>query len=156
MEHSIREFEEENQVKEIQFQIEINASKKRVWKVLWEDRTFRDWANKIDEGTYIEGEIQEGKDIQFLSSVNGYGVTSLVEKFRPEEVAVFRHRADTKKSGQQTREKEWTGGLESYSLKEKNGVTTLVVVMDIPLELEEIFQTSFPKAMERIKELSEK
>ena len=38
-------------MKEIQFTIEINASKERVWATFWEDVTFRDWANIIDEGT---------------------------------------------------------------------------------------------------------
>lgn len=38
---------------EIQFSIEINASKERVCTTLWEDRTFRDWADIIDEGTYM-------------------------------------------------------------------------------------------------------
>ena len=34
-------------MKEIQFLIEINASKERVWATLWEEVTFRDWANNI-------------------------------------------------------------------------------------------------------------
>ena len=140
---------------EIRFQIEIKASKERVWATLWEDKTFRDWANVIDEGTYMKGKMQEGNEIQYISSVNGYGVTSLIEKLTPNAFVLFRHSADTKESGQQEREKEWTGGSESYSLTEKNGVTTLIVIMDVPQELEEIFHIRFPQAMERIKALAE-
>ena len=40
-------------MRKIQFSIEINASKENVWNTLWADATFRDWANVIDEGTYI-------------------------------------------------------------------------------------------------------
>lgn len=143
-------------MKEIQFSIEINASKERVWATLWEDITFRDWANIIDEGTYIKGVMKEGNEIQFISSINGYGVTSLIEKLNPNEFVLFRHSADTKESGQQEREKEWAGGAESYSLTENNGVTTLIVKTDIPQELEEIFNISFPRALECIKTLAEK
>lgn len=143
-------------MKEIQFSIEINASKERVWATLWEDKTFRDWANMIDEGTYLKGEMQEGNEIQFLSSINGYGVTSLIEKLNPNEFVLFRHSADTKESGQQEREKEWTGGTESYSLTEKNGITALIVKTDVPQELEEIFNIRLPRALERIKALAEK
>lgn len=143
-------------MKEIQFSIQINASKERVWTTLWDDITFRDWANIIDEGTYMKGVMKEGNEIQFISSVNGYGVTSLVEKLNPNEFVLFRHSEDTKESGQKEREKEWTGGTESYSLTEKNGVTTLIVKTDVPLELEETFNISFPKALERIKTLTEK
>jgi hypothetical protein len=143
-------------MKEIQFSIEINVSKERVWTTIWEDITFRDWANIIDEGTYMKGVIKEGNEIQFISSVNGYGVTSLIEKHNPNEFVLFRYSADTKDSGQQERDKEWTGGTESYSLTEKNGVTTLNVKMDVPQEQEETFNIRFPRALERIKTLAEK
>lgn len=143
-------------MKEIQFSIGINAPKERVWTTLWEDKTFRDWASIIDEGMYMKGVMKEGNEIQFISSVNGYGVTSLIEKFSPNEFVLFRHRADTKESGQQEREKEWTGGTESYSLAENNGVTTLIVKTDVPQEQDETFNIRFPRALERIKTLTEK
>jgi hypothetical protein len=148
-------FLEEN-MKEIQFAIEINASKENVWSTLWEDATFRDWANTIDEGTYIKGVMREGNEIEFLSSVNGYGVTSLIEKLIPNEFILLRHSADTKETGQQERRKEWTGGKESYSLTEKDGTATLIVKMDVPKELEEIFNIRFPRALKRVKTLAEK
>ncbi|MDF2557258.1 MAG: hypothetical protein K0R71_1086 [Bacillales bacterium] len=143
-------------MKEIQFSIEIYASNEKVWRTLWEDTTFRDWANIIDEGTYMKGVMKEGREIQFISSVNGYGVTSLIEKLISNEFVFFRHSADTKESGQQERKKEWTGGSESYSLTEKNGVTTLIVKTDVPQELEETFTIRLPRALERIKTLAEK
>ena len=142
-------------MKELQFLIEINASKERVWATLWDDITFRDWANIIDEGTYMKGVMKEGEEIQYISSENGYGVTSLIEKLNLYEFVLFRHSADTKDNGQQEREKEWTGGAESYSLTDKSGVTTLIVKFDVPQELEEIFNIRFPRALERIKTLAE-
>ena len=143
-------------MKNIEFSIAIKAPKEKVWATLWDDVTFRDWASMIDEGTYMKGIMKEGNEIQFLSSVNGYGVTSLIEKLSPNEYVLFRHNADTKESGQQEREKEWTGGTESYSLAEKNGVTTLIVKTDVPQEQEETFRIRLPKALERIKTLAEK
>jgi uncharacterized protein YndB with AHSA1/START domain len=142
-------------MKELQFSIKINAPKEKVWSTLWDDTTFRDWANIIDEGTYIKGVLKEGNEIQFISSVNGYGVTSLVEKLVPNEFVLFKHMADTKESGAQEREKDWTGGTESHSLTEVNGITTLTVEFDVPTEMEEIFTDRFPKALERIKALAE-
>lgn len=143
-------------MKQIQFSIEINAAKERVWATLWEDITFRDWASIIDEGTYMKGVMKEGNEIQFISSVNGYGVTSWIEKLNPNEFVLFRHGIDTKEYGQQEREKEWTGGTESYTLTEKNGATTLIVKTDVPQEQEETFNIRVPRALERIKTLAEK
>ena len=81
--------------------------------------------------------MEEGNEIRMRSSCSG---------------TVRTH----KESGQQEREKEWTGGTESYSLAEINGVTTLIVKIDVPLEQEETFNVRFPKALERIKTLAEK
>lgn len=142
-------------MKELQFSMEIKASKAAVWATLWEDASFRDWANLIDEGTYMAGVMKEGKEIQFISSVNGYGVTSLVETLIPNEFVLLKHSADTIGSGRGERDKEWTGGAESYSLAEKNGVTTLTVTMDVPIELEETFNSLFPRALDRVKALAE-
>lgn len=142
-------------MKEVQFSVEIHVPKKVVWATLWEDATFRDWAGIIDEGTYLQGELKEGNEVQFISSVNGYGVTSLVKKRISDAYVLFMHSADTQESGQQIREKEWTGGSESYTLTEKNGVTTLSVVTDIPEALEDMFNIRLPQALARIKWLAE-
>ncbi len=138
------------------FSVEIKAPQERAWNTLWEDKTFRDWASIIDEGTYMVGEIKEGNEVQFISSVNGYGVTSLIERLVPNEFVLFRHMADTKESGEQKREKEWTGGTESFSLTENDDVTTLTVDIDVPSGQEETFKVRYPKALERVKILAEK
>lgn len=138
-----------------QFSIKIKAPRERVWNTLWDDETFRDWANIIDEGTYMVGELKEGNEVQFISSASGYGVTSLVEKLAQNEFISFRQMADTKDSGEREREKEWTGGEESYSLAENNDFTTLTVNIDVPPGQEETFKIRFPKALERVKILAE-
>ena len=100
--------------------------------------------------------MKEGNEIQFISTASGYGVTSLIEKLNPKEYVLLRHSADTKESGLQEREEEWTGGTESYSFSEKNGVTTLLVKTEVPQEQEETFNIRFPRALKRIKNLAEK
>ena len=142
-----------NLMQNLQFSIMIKSPKEKVWKTLWEDKTFRDWTNIIDEGMYLKGALKEGNEVQFLSP-SGYGVTSLVERLIANEFVLFRHRLDTLDGLE--REKEWTGGTESYSLKENRGVTTLTVEVDVLPEQEENFKTMLPKALKRVKILSEK
>lgn len=142
-------------MKPMQFSIEIHASKFKVWDTLWQDKTFREWAGIIDPGTYMVGELQENSKVQFISAENGYGVTSKVERVIPGEFLLLKHQADTQGAGTEEREKEWTGGQESYELVEDNCVTTLTLAADIPLEMEEYFTTAYPRAMQRVKELSE-
>lgn len=142
-------------MQKMQFSIEIKAAKEKVWSTLWDDQTFREWASIIDEGTYMVGEMKEGNDVQFISSVSGYGVTSFIEKLISNEFVQFRQIADTKESGQRKREKEWTGGTESYELVEKNDTTNLTIKIDVPSGQEETFKVRFPKALERVKILAE-
>jgi hypothetical protein len=142
-------------MKEMQLLVEINATKEKVWDTLWQDETFRQWAGIIDPGTYMVGELKEGNEVQYISAENGYGVTSLVEKLTPGEFLLLRHSADTQEAGKRERENQWTGGKESYSLAEKDGITTLTVAFDVPPELEEMFKVSYPKALERVKVLAE-
>ncbi|PKM64923.1 MAG: hypothetical protein CVU96_00410 [Firmicutes bacterium HGW-Firmicutes-20] len=142
-------------MKESIFSIEITSSKEKVWSTLWNDASFRDWASMIDDGTYMKGVMEEGNEIQFISSINGYGVTDLIEKLIYNEFVLFRHSADTFEDGKQIRKNEWTGGFESYSLIEENGITTLIVKTDVPSEQEETFNVRFPLALERVKALAE-
>jgi hypothetical protein len=142
-------------MKQIQFSIEIQSSKENIWKTLWDDRTFCIWANFIDEGTYMVGELTQGKNVQFISSSSGYGVTSYIEKVVHGEYVLFKHMMDTMDSGSNTREAEWTGGSESYSLVERDGITVLLVISDIPEEYVEMFGVSYPKALECIRSLAE-
>lgn len=139
----------------MQFSVEIQATKEKVWDTLWQDETLREWAGIIDPGTHMVGELKEGNEVQFISG-NGYGVTTLVEKLIAGKLLLLRHRADTQDSGKQERKKEWTGGKESYSLTEKDRSTTLTATFDVPPELEKYFEDSYPKALERVKTLAEK
>lgn len=142
-------------MKEMCFTIKINAPKEKVWQVLWEGKTLRNWAGLVDPGTYMTGQLVEGSTVQF-NSAEGYGVTSLVAKVIPDEFVLFKHRADTQDDGENGRDDQWSGGQESYRLTEDERATTLEMKFDVPPELEQIMSISYPKALERVKELSEK
>lgn len=143
-------------MEKLQFSTEITASAQRVWNVLWQDETFRQWADIIDPGTYMKGDLKEGGEVQFISAENGYGVTSLVEKYVPNEFLLLKHHADTQNGGKEERTQEWTGGEELYTLADANGGTTLTVVFDVPAEMTEYFTVHYPEALAKVKQLAEK
>ena len=141
---------------EMQFSIEIAATREQVWDTLWRDETVREWASVIDPGTYMVGDLEVGNEVQFISSSSGYGVTSRVEELVEGESVLLRHRADTQDDGTRARDDEWTGGTERYDLAERDGLTTLTVTFDVPPELEAEFEVSYPKALQRVKALAER
>lgn len=141
-------------MKKLAFSVDIFATKAKVWEVLWGDDSLREWADLIDPGTYMVGKLVEGSEIKFISA-EGYGVTSFVEEVTPYDFVLFRHKADTQAGGTESRDDQWTGGVETYTLSHKEGVTKLVIAFDAPEELVEIMADSYPKALGRIKRLAE-
>ncbi|MEP7235526.1 MAG: SRPBCC domain-containing protein [Ignavibacteriota bacterium] len=145
----------------MKFSTEINAPKEKVWQILWDDATYRKWTAPFMEGSYAKGDWSEGSKMQFLSP-DGSGMFSKVEKNIPNEHMLFRHLGVVNKGTEETdteESKSWNGTTESYRLSEKNGVTTLDTEMGsengIPKEFEGYFLAAFPKALQKIKELSE-
>ncbi len=51
--------------------------------------------------------------------------------------------------------KEWTGAMEIYELAPNGNDTILKVKMDVIEKYQEYFTTTFPNALEKIKQLSE-
>lgn len=148
-------------MKNLRHSIEIKAPKEKVWRVLWDDQTLRDWASIIDPGTYMTGNLEEGNEVNFIGNSAGgvrYGVTSRVEKLIPYKYVLFTRIADIVVHPDEKieqRDKQWTGGMESYELTENGGKVNLTIVQDVPDELVEYFNNALPKVLERVKVLAE-
>ena len=57
-------------------------------------------------------------------------------------------------SGEQV--EQWAGGHENYRFQENNGVTTVTVEMDTVDDYLDYFNNTYPKALDKLKEISEK
>ena len=53
------------------------------------------------------------------------------------------------------RQKKWAGAHENYTLNKVGDKTELVVDMDVSDEFLSYFEETFPKALQKVKELSE-
>jgi len=51
---------------------------------------------------------------------------------------------------------KWAGGFENYTYEEKDGVTTVSVEIDTTEDHVPYFNLTYPKALEKLKELCEK
>jgi len=104
------------------------------------------------EGSYAESDWKEGSKILFLTP-KGDGMFSIIEKKVPNEQMTFKHLGEIKNGVEEP--KNWEGAKESYHLEEKNGITELDVELDSVGEFEQYFNDTFPKALNRLKEISE-
>lgn len=145
-------------MKKLNHTIQINAPKEKVWETLWNDATYRQWTSVFSEGSHAVSDWKEGSQVLFLGP-DGGGMFSRIEKMVPNETMEFKHLGVTKDGQPQpaTPETEaWAGAMENYYLSENNGSTELRVEMDIAEDYEDFFKETFPKALEKVKELAEK
>jgi uncharacterized protein YndB with AHSA1/START domain len=149
-------------MKKEKFSINIKASAKKVWQVLWSDATYRQWtkifSEGISDGSYAVSDWKQGSKIQFISS-SGDGMFAIISELKPYERMAFSHQGEVKNFKEQPPKEgaeSWTGAQEIYTLTEKDGNTNLEVTMDITSEYEQYFKDIFPKALQKVKEIAEK
>jgi hypothetical protein len=51
---------------------------------------------------------------------------------------------------------KWAGGLENYTFHENNGLTTVTVEIDVAEDYLDYFNTTWPKALNKLKDVVEK
>jgi hypothetical protein len=140
-------------MKTLEFKTKIKASPKHIWQILWDDVTYREWTSTFAEGSHAKSDWKEGSEILFLGP-SGEGMYSMIETKIPEKKMVFRH-LGTLMDGKKT-PGDWAGAKEEYTLESENGNTKLSVKVDIVEEHEEFFNQTFPVALQKVKEISEK
>lgn len=65
-------------MEKLDFSIDINAPKEKVWNVLWNDATYPQWTAVFTEGSHAESDWKEGSQILFLDG-KGDGLVSKIE-----------------------------------------------------------------------------
>jgi hypothetical protein len=139
-------------MKTLNFSIDIDAPKQKVWDKLWSDSGYRQWTAAFAEGSYAESDWQQGSKIVFLTP-KGDGMFAVIEEKVPFEKMTFKHLGEIKDGVEEL--KDWGGALESYQLEGSNGKTKLNVSVDLLPEFEGYFDETFPKALNIVKQISE-
>ncbi|WP_428665619.1 SRPBCC domain-containing protein [Runella sp.] len=141
----------------LEFNIDINASKQKVWNVLWNDTTYPQWTAVFTEGSRAESDWKEGSKVLFLDG-KGDGLVSKIETLDENNTMVFKHLGEMSKGVEKpsdAKSMEWEGATESYFLKEADGVTSLEVELFGTEEHKTYFESMFPKALDVVKQLAE-
>lgn len=132
----------------------ITAPKEKVWHVMLDDATYRDWTSVFNPGSYYEGGWNQGDSIRFLGNEDDgtvSGMYSTIEESRPYEYVAIRHLGEIHHGVEKPFE---APGLEAYGFEEVDGVTTVTVTLEVPTEYKEMFMDMWPKGLARIKELA--
>lgn len=145
-------------MEKLNFSVNIAAPREKVWKVLWDKKSYEQWTVPFSPGSTIETNWQEGSRVLFLDSTSKDGMVSEIATNKPNEVMTFRHLGmviNGKEDMESPEVKVWAGAEEKYTLEDGNGHTRLLVNVDIAEDHADFFRTAFPKALDIVKHLAE-
>ena len=149
-------------MEKLQFKIDINAQKEKVWDTMLEDRTYRIWTEEFTPGSHYIGSWDEGSKILFLGPANDGKLGGMISRIKENKLHKFisiEHLGEVLDGIEDTtsdRVKIWAGALENYTFIDKGDKTELVVDLDINEEFKEMFEGMWPKALQKLKSICEK
>ncbi len=147
-------------MKKLHFSIVINAPVEKVWNVMLDDKTYREWAGTFMPESYFVGSWGKGSKIQFIGpDENGKlsGMTSVIADNKKYEFVSIHHLGvilDGVEDTTSPAAKEWNG-FENYTFIKKNDQTELLIDVDSNDEYANYFSEFWPKALQKLKELAE-
>ena len=152
-------------MKKIQYKKDINAPAEKVYNTMLgidNIKTYEQWTAEFNPTSTYEGSWEKGSKICFVGTdENGKkgGMVSEIADNIPFQFVSIRHNGILDGENEITEGPEvekWSGGLENYSFHENKGVTTVTVECDTTEDFLEYFDTTWPKALNKLKEISEK
>lgn len=147
-------------MEKITFTTVINASREKVWSTMLEKNTYQEWTALFQEGSTYEGNWEEGSEMKFIGpSEDGTisGMYSVIAKNQLHEFVSIKHIGELKNGEKHPWPVvEGQEGYENYTFKDVDGGTEVFVELTVPEEWKDMFNDMWPKALAKLKEITEK
>jgi hypothetical protein len=152
-------------MKKLQFSVSINAPVTKVYDIMLginSKSTYEQWTSLFNPTSTYEGSWDKGNKILFVGvdekGEKGGMVSRIVENIPNRFVSIQHYgliQAD-KEITEGPEVEKWANGFENYSFEENNGTTTVTVDLDTTEDFVDYMNQSYPKALDKLKELCEK
>ena len=146
-------------MEKLHFKTLINVPREKVWSVLLDDATYREWTADFMEGSYAVTDWQKGSKALFLGPGGKDGMVSRIAENLPNEFLSIEHLGEVKDGVEDTtseKVQQWAGAHENYTLKDVDGQTELLIDCDMADDYVEMFNEMWPKALDKVKEIAER
>jgi hypothetical protein len=152
-------------MKKLQFKVSINSPVSNVYdKMLGitNKSTYEQWTAVFNPTSTYEGSWDKGSKILFIGvdekGEKGGMVSRIVENQLNQFVSIQHY--GLFKEGKEITEgpdvEKWANGFENYSFEESNGTTLLIVDLDTTEDFVNFMNDTYPKALNKLKEICEK
>lgn len=140
----------------LNYSIHIDAPVETVWDTMLAPDSYRDWTSAFMEGSYYEGSWEQGSRIRFLGP-SGEGMEAQIAENRRHAYLSIHHLGTIPpQQAEGAAAAAWPQAFENYRFTREAGGTRLDIEMDAPDEYVGMMNESWPKALDRLKALSEK
>ncbi len=148
-------------MKRLNFSIDINASVIKVYDIMLGKDTFKQWTAVFNPTSDFEGSWEKGETIHFVgvdNDGNKGGMIGVIKENVPlEHVSIYYIGIVDK--GQEITEgplvEEWANAYENYYYRENENITTVSVEIDSNDKMVDYFNTHYPQALEKLKQMCE-
>lgn len=152
-------------MEKLQFKVNIKAQASKIYDFMLginNKSTYEQWTALFNPTSTYEGTWSKGNKILFVGvdekGEKGGMVSRIVEN-SPNQFVSIQHYGLLKGDKEITEGpdvEKWANGFENYSFAENNGTTTVTVDLDANEDFVGYMNESYPKALDKLKEICEK
>ena len=149
----------------LQFKVSINAPVARTYDImlgLSSKSTYEQWTALFNPTSTYEGTWDKGNKILFVGvdeQGEKGGMVSRIADIIPNRFVSIQHyglMAGGKEITEAPDVEKWANGFENYTFEENNGTTTVTVELDTTEDFLGYMNQTYPKALDKLKEICEK
>jgi len=147
----------------LHYEIKIDAHPEKVYSTMINDEMYRIWTALFNPTSHFRGSWDKGSKILFVGcdeEGNEGGMVSRIKENIKGKFISIEHIGELKGQEEITTGKAvdiWAGSLENYTFEEVGDQTLLKIDMTGGVsEFAEYFNSTWPKALEKLKEICEK
>lgn len=146
----------------VQYEILINASPEKVYHAMTDSVHYSEWTIPFNPTSSFKGSWEKGSEIRFFGVGEDGKTEGMVSKIReniPNRFIFIEHLGSFRENEEISSGSEmdsFAGSTEKYFMKEENGATRLTIEMTVMPAYKSFFDEVWPKALEKVKEISER
>ncbi len=151
-------------MKKLQYKISINAPAAKVYDLMLgisSKSTYEQWTALFNPTSAYEGSWRKGDKILFVGvdeKGEKGGMVSRIAENIPNRFVSIQHYGllqGDKEITEGPEVEQWANGFENYTFEENKGTTTVTIDLDTTEDFVDYMNESYPKALDKLKEICE-